>query len=79
MPRCPVQGISPDDPAARFNLELLACVRASWMEAFKALLESGAADLYSLVPPAAALAAASPGSPDTVLAEKARRRFPLFQ
>jgi hypothetical protein len=64
------QGTAPDDAAARFNLELLACVRAAWGEAFRTLLDAGTADLYALVPPAAALLAAAPTGPDTLLAQQ---------
>jgi hypothetical protein len=64
------QSTAPDDPAARFNLELLACVRAAWGEAFRTLLDVGAANLYALVPPTAAMLAAAPASPGCVLAQQ---------
>jgi hypothetical protein len=45
-------------------------VRAAWGEAFRTLLDAGAANLYALVPPAAALLAAAPTGPDTLLAQQ---------
>ena len=64
------QGTAPDDATARFNLELLACVRAAWGEAFRTLLDAGTANLYALVPPAAALLADAPNGPDALLAQQ---------
>ncbi len=67
------KGTSPEDPAARFNLELLACVCGAWGEAFKTLLELGADNLYALIPPAAALATAEGSGAGFALAQKVHR------
>lgn len=73
------QGNAPDDPAARFNAELLACVRAAWGEAFRTLLQAGAANLYDLVPPAAALAASAFDGLEFALAQKVRSSVSSFR
>ncbi len=47
-------------------------MRAAWSEALKTLLDAGAANLYALLPPAAALAAADRTGIGFALAQKAR-------
>ena len=45
-------------------------MRTAWSEAFRALLDKEAVNLYALVPPAAALLAAAPDGPNSVLAQQ---------
>ncbi len=49
-------------------------MRVAWSEALKTLLDAEAANLYALLPPAAALAAADRAGIGFALAQKARPR-----